>query len=71
MKHYDLPADYALQREKMVSNLSVEQVKELAKTYIKPDQMLYVVVGDASTQVPKLKALNMPIVMLNPEPIKQ
>jgi zinc protease len=71
MSHFDLPADYALQREDQVKALTVDQVKDLAERYIKPDQMIYLVVGDAATQVEKLKGLNLPIVMLNPEPLKQ
>jgi len=71
MSHYDLPADYALQREQQVKNLTVDQVKELAKTYLKPNQMIYLVVGDAATQVEKLEQLGLPIIMLNPEPLKQ
>ena len=71
MSHYDLPADYALQREQQVKNLTVDQVKELAKTYLKPNKMIYLVVGDAATQVEKLEQLGLPIIMLNPEPLKQ
>ncbi|WP_115461569.1 M16 family metallopeptidase [Winogradskyella aurantiaca] len=71
MSHYDLPADYALQREQQVKDLTVDQVKELAKTYLKPNQMIYLVVGDAATQVDKLEQLGLPIIMLNPEPLKQ
>ena len=71
MSHFDLPADYALQREQQVNDLTVEQVKALAEKYIRPDQMIYLVVGDAATQIEKLERLGMPIVMLNPEPLKQ
>ena len=71
MDHYQLPADYALQREQQVKNLTVDQVKALADNYLKPNQMIYLVVGDAATQVNKLKQLGLPIVMLNPESVKQ
>jgi zinc protease len=71
MSHFGLPADYALQREQQVKNLTVEQVKALAEQYLRPDQMIYLIVGDAETQVEKLEQLGLPIIMLNPEPLKQ
>lgn len=70
MGHYGLPSNYALDQEEQVKALTVEQVKTLAKKYLSPDQMIYLIVGDAATQVEKLKQLNLPIVMLNPEPVK-
>src|SRR5690606_41095758 len=50
---YDLPDDYIKHREVLVSNLSVENLQELAQKYIAPDKMIYLVVGDAETQLEK------------------
>ena len=36
--------------------MTPEQHKELAQKYINPDQMIYVVVGDAASQYSKLKS---------------
>ena len=52
---YDLPFDYVEKEEDFVKALTAEQHKELAQKYIKPNQMYYVVVGDAETQLPTLK----------------
>ena len=49
--------DYAKQREAIVKKLTVEDIKALANKYIKPNQMIYLVVGDAATQLDKLEGL--------------
>ena len=49
--------DYAKQRETIVKDLTVADVQALVKKYITPNQMIYVIVGDAKTQLSKLKAL--------------
>ncbi|MGJ8550796.1 M16 family metallopeptidase [Winogradskyella wichelsiae] len=49
--------DYAKQREAIVKALTVADVQALVKKYITPNQMIYVIVGDAKTQLSKLKAL--------------
>jgi len=57
ISNYGYADDYAKQRQSIVKDLSVDDVKELAEKYIKPNQMIYVIVGDAETQLDKLKAL--------------
>ncbi len=57
INEYDLPDDYIKQREILVNNLSVENLQELAKKYVQPDKMVYLVVGDAETQMDKLENL--------------
>lgn len=54
---YHWPEDYVNQREKIVQGMTVEKIKSLADKYIKPDQMYYLVVGDAKTQMAGLKQL--------------
>ncbi|WP_179315763.1 M16 family metallopeptidase [Winogradskyella undariae] len=49
--------DYAKQRETIVKDLSVADVQALVKKYITPNKMIYIIVGDAKTQLSKLKAL--------------
>jgi zinc protease len=56
---YDLPFDYVKQREDLVRNMSIEEHKELAREYIDPNVMTYVVVGDAKTQLGQLKQLGL------------
>lgn len=57
ISNYGYAADYAKQRQSIVKDLSVNDVKELAEKYINPNQMIYVIVGDAETQLDKLKTL--------------
>ena len=57
ISNYQLPDDYAKQREKVVKGMSVEDVKLLAEKYLNVDKMNYLVVGDAATQMDKLEAL--------------
>ena len=56
---YDLPFDYVKREEAFVKSLTPEMHKELAQRLIKPDQMFYVVVGDAATQLPVLKSIGL------------
>lgn len=57
ISNYGFADDYAKQREAIVNNLSVEDVKALIENYIKPNQMIYLIVGDAKTQLEKLEGL--------------
>ncbi|MDO1501136.1 pitrilysin family protein [Winogradskyella maritima] len=57
ISNYGFDTDYAKQREAIVKAMTVEDIKALAEKYINPDQMIYVVVGDAKTQLDKLKQL--------------
>jgi zinc protease len=57
ISNYGFADDYAKQRETIVKNLTVSDIKELANKFIKPDQMIYLVVGDAKTQLDKLEGL--------------
>ncbi|MGB3343134.1 MAG: pitrilysin family protein [Aequorivita sp.] len=65
ISNYNYPDDYAKQREDIVKALTVEDVQALAEKYIHPDKMIYLIVGDAATQLDKLENLGMgkPIVL--------
>ncbi|MUP46251.1 insulinase family protein [Gramella sp. BOM4] len=60
--------DYIKQREKLVEDMSVMQIQELARQYVNPERMYFLIVGDAETQLEKLDQLGFgePI-LLNPE----
>jgi zinc protease len=64
---YNWPKDYVKQREQTVKNITVDEVKGLASKYLNPNQMIWLFVGDANTQLPRMKALGYgePI-LLNP-----
>lgn len=56
---YDLPADYIKQEEAFVKELTAEKILMLAKKYIDPSRMYYVVAGDAATQVNELEKVGL------------
>jgi zinc protease len=54
---YGLSVDYVKQEEAIVRAMTPESIKQLAIKYINPNKMVYVVVGDAATQMKPLKTL--------------
>ncbi len=52
---FDLPVDYIKNEETIAEQLSLEKAKALYARYINPEKMTYVVVGDARTQLERLK----------------
>lgn len=54
---YGLPHDYVLQQGAVAEAMTLGQIQALAMQYLHPDAMNYVIVGDAATQVPRLRAL--------------
>jgi zinc protease len=59
MTSYNLPADYIKQEEAFVKGLTIDKELELAKKYIDPAKMYYVVVGDAKTQMKELEKVGL------------
>lgn len=57
ISQYGLPVDYVKQEETAVRNMTPESLKQLAEKYIVPNKMVYVVVGDAATQMKPLKSI--------------
>ena len=62
---YGRPLDYVKQREEIARNMTLGRHRELAQQYIDPDRMIYLVVGDANTQLGRLRQLGMgdPVVL--------
>ena len=56
---YGLPHDYVVEREQIVRDMTEERVQELARRYADASRMIYLVVGDARTQLARLNALGM------------
>lgn len=62
-----LANDYVSRQEAQVNALTVEEVKRLYSTYVHPDKMVYLFVGDKATQFNRLEALDLgKPVLLNP-----
>ncbi|WP_157593103.1 hypothetical protein [Rufibacter tibetensis] len=64
---YNLPAVYLKRDEQAIQRLSYAQAKSLINNYIDPSKMVYVVVGDAKTQLAGLKDLGLekPVILQN------
>jgi zinc protease len=54
---YGWKYDYVKGREQIVKAMTVEQIKNLSGKYLNTDKMIWLVVGDAKTQLPRLKEL--------------
>ena len=54
---YDLPFDYVKDEERIVREMTLERIQELAEKYIVPERMYYMVAGDAATQSESLQTL--------------
>ncbi|MFN0141077.1 MAG: M16 family metallopeptidase [Pyrinomonadaceae bacterium] len=54
---YGWKYDYVKQREQIVNSMTVERIRELSQKYFNGDRMIWLVVGDAKTQLPRLKEL--------------
>ena len=50
-------ADYIREQEDIVREMTRDEISRLARQYANPDRMIYVVVGDARTQLSRLRGL--------------
>ena len=57
MSEYGWESDYVKDREAVVNNMTKEQIKALANKYVNPNKMIWLVVGDAETQLDRMKEL--------------
>jgi zinc protease len=66
--NYNYPNDYVKRQETETKNVTVADIKKLSDKYLNANQMIYLVVGDAATQLQKLEQLGFgkPI-LLNPK----
>ena len=49
--------DYIKERKTIVENMTVADIRKLSDTYLNPDKMIYLIVGDKKTQMDKLEQL--------------
>lgn len=57
MSEYGWSADYVKQQQQIVKDMTVEEIQRLAKEYLDPEKMIWLVVGDAKTQLNKMEQL--------------
>ncbi len=70
---YGLQPNYVKDREKIVNDMTISRIQELSKKYIDPNKMIWLVVGDAKTQLKRMEKLGFgkPILLNETEiPIK-
>ena len=56
---YGLPPDYIRRQEAVIAGMTAEDVRALARVHLDPDRMVYVVVGDARTQLDRLEGVGL------------
>jgi zinc protease len=56
---YNMPKDYMIRNQSIIQNMSLEQSKALMQRYMNPNQMVYLIVGDAQTQLGRLSDLGL------------
>ena len=67
ISNYNFSDDYTKQRENIVKNITIEEIQRLASKYLNADEMIYLIVGDAKTQLQKLEQIGFGApVLLNP-----
>jgi zinc protease len=54
---YGWKHDYVKAREQIVKGMTVQQITDLSQKYLNTDKMIWLVVGDAKTQLARLKEL--------------
>lgn len=54
---YSWKFDYVKGREQIVKGMTLAQIRELSQRYLNTDKMIWLIVGDAKTQLPRLKEL--------------
>lgn len=59
LSQYAWPTNYVDRHAEVLNAMTVAKVKQLAAYYLRPDEFVYLVVGDAQTQLQRLDALGL------------
>ena len=62
---YNLPANFVEQQNKILQNMTKEQMHEMAKKYLNPEQMNILLVGDKAKVLENIKKLGYEVVELD------
>lgn len=57
ISQFSLPHDYVKDREAIVRGMTVEKIRQLSDKYLDENKMIWLVVGDAKTQLNRMKQL--------------
>ncbi len=61
----DFEPDYLIKQQETMKSISLDEIKNLANTYANPDQLVYIIVGDAKTQLQKVKELGLDVQLVD------
>jgi zinc protease len=64
ISNYGWAADYVKKREQVVKNMTVEDIRKLAQAYLNVNKMVWLIVGDAKTQLPRMLELGFGVVQV-------
>ena len=56
---YNLPFDYVKQQEETIKNITADEIKAIIAKHFNINEMIYVVVGDAKSQMKPLEQLGL------------
>ena len=66
VSNYGWNANYIKDREEVVKNITKERISALANQYVNPNKMIWLIVGDAATQLEGMKELGFgEVILLN------
>ena len=57
ISEYGMKPDYVNEREAFVKGVTKSEIQELAKKYVNPEKMIWLIVGDAETQLDRMNQL--------------
>ena len=57
ISEYGMKPDYVNEREAFVKRVTKSEIQELAKKYVNPEKMIWLIVGDAETQLDRMNQL--------------
>ncbi|MFT7158609.1 MAG: zinc protease [Parvicella sp.] len=65
MSKYNKPSNYAENDQAELVSMTLADYKNMIKTYLQEEEMVYVVVGDKATQMEEVKKLGKPVIELD------
>jgi zinc protease len=60
-EYYGYPDDFIFRYQQEVEAMTVQDIQRAAQTYLKPDQLVTLVVGNAASMQPALDSLGIPV----------
>ncbi|MFV8362632.1 M16 family metallopeptidase [Flavobacterium sp. ZT3P35] len=71
INNYSYSNDYAKQQENIVKKITIDELKKFSEMYLNANKMIYLIVGDAETQLKKLEQIGFGApILLNQSAVK-